>query len=360
MLQRYVFILVLSVSCLITFSLPTRAADIPYRGVNLSGAESGGCTKAAKYGFTYIYPPTSEVDYFMALGMNTFRIPFCWERLQTTALGEFDAAELGRLDQLVRYATAKGAYILLDPHNYGQYWGQSISTDSGSPVFADFWRRLATQYRDNNHVIFGLMNEPHGVTSEAWLTSTNAAVAAIRQSGAQNLILVPGTAWTGAHSWTKNHYGTPNAIAMLKVNDPANNYAYEVHQYFDKDSSGTTAECISADVGAVRIADLNMWLQTNKKKAFLGEFGGAKSDVCYGATYNLLTAVHNNPDLWIGWTYWSAGPWLSNYMFALPLQPTSPSQLDVLKKFLSYGNCVGANCGRPSPPKLSPPAMTPP
>lgn len=336
-------------------SPPARAAEIPFRGVNLSAAESGGCTKEAKYGFKYVYPPTSEIDYFMTQGMNTFRIPFCWERLQKTPLSEFDSAELARLDQLTRYATAKGAYIVLDLHNYGQYWGKPITTESGTATFADFWRRLASQYRDNDHVIFGLMNEPHGVKSEDWLASANAAITAIRSTGAKNLILVPGTAWTGAHSWTSNYYGTPNAVSMLQIKDPQNNYAYEVHQYFDRDSSGTTADCVTEDIGAKRLAALHTWLQANNKKAFLGEFGAAKSDICYAATYNLLTAIHQNPTLWIGWTYWSAGPWLGNYMFALPLQPTAGalSQLDVLKKFLPGSEaCVGAKCSQPSPPLL--------
>lgn len=352
--QRHSIALTLCIAGFVAAHSPlSHATDIPYRGVNLSAAEFGGCTKEAKYGFKYVYPPTAEIDYFMALGMNTFRIPFCWERLQKTALAELDSTELARLDQLTRYATAKGAYIVLDPHNYGQYWGNPISTaDNGNATFADFWRRLAAQYRDNDHVIFGLMNEPHGVSSEAWLASSNAAVAAIRSSGAKNLILVPGTAWTGAHSWTTNNYGTPNAVSMLQINDPLNNYAYEVHQYFDRDSSGTTTDCVTEDIGARRITALNTWLQTNNKKAFLGEFGAAKSDTCYAATYNLLTAIHQNPNLWIGWTYWSAGPWLGNYMFALPLVAGSPSQLDVLKKFLPVANCSGTDCNRPSAPLI--------
>jgi endoglucanase len=353
--QRNSILLTLCITGAVATQSPlSRAADIPYRGVNFSGGEFGGCTKEAKYGFKYLYPRSSDIDYFMALGMNTFRVPFCWERLQKAALQQLDPAELARLDPTIQYATAKGAYIVLDPHNYGLYWGKKINTDDGRAAFADFWRRLAAQYRGNKRVIFGLMNEPQGISSENWLLAANAAIEAIRSGGANNLILVPGTAWTGAHSWTASYYGTPNAVSMLKINDPQNNYAYEVHQYFDRDSSGTSADCVSEEIGAKRIVALNTWLQTNRKKAFLGEFGGAKSDTCYAATYNLLSAIHQNPTLWIGWTYWSAGPWLGNYMFALPLQPTDgPSQLDVLKKFLTgAAHCSGADCSPPNAPIL--------
>ncbi|HMB95538.1 MAG TPA: hypothetical protein VKK61_05825, partial [Tepidisphaeraceae bacterium] len=72
---------------------------LQYTGVNLSGAEFGvstGHTGTANlpgnYGSTYVYPddPTqnishTEVDYFIGKGMNTFRLPFRWERLQQSA-----------------------------------------------------------------------------------------------------------------------------------------------------------------------------------------------------------------------------------------------------------------------------------
>jgi endoglucanase len=87
-------------------------------------------------------------------------------------------------------------------------------------------------------VIFGLMNEPHSMATELWLNNANAAIAAIRSTGAENLVLVPGNAWTGAHSWNSNWYGTPNSTVMLNITDSLNNYAYEVHQYLDSNSSG--------------------------------------------------------------------------------------------------------------------------
>ncbi len=49
----------------------------------------------------------------------------------------------------------------------------------------------------NPKVIFGLMNEPHDLPTENWLTAANVAIAAIRATGATNLITVPGNAFTG-------------------------------------------------------------------------------------------------------------------------------------------------------------------
>lgn len=51
-------------------------------GVNLAGAEFGGNSIPGVFGTDYIYPLEEEVDYFVGKGMNVFRIPFRWERLQ--------------------------------------------------------------------------------------------------------------------------------------------------------------------------------------------------------------------------------------------------------------------------------------
>jgi endoglucanase len=86
--------------------------------------------------------------------------------------------------------------------------------------------------------MFGLMNEPNSMDTNLWRDTAQGAINAIRATGASNMILVPGNAWTGAWSWTSNYYGTPNSVAMASITDPKNNFAFEAHQYFDGDSSG--------------------------------------------------------------------------------------------------------------------------
>ena len=207
----------------------------------------------------------------------------------------------------------------------------SVSQDA----FADFWRRLAEHYAANPKVIFGLMNEPHDMATELWLTSANAAIAAIRAASATNLVLVPGNGWTGAHSWSASYYGTPNADAMVGVVDPMDNFAFEMHQYLDSNSSGTEDACASATIGAERMQEATAWLGQNGYKAFLGEFGGGRNATCYDAMDNLLTYLETNDDVWLGWTYWAAGPWWGDYMFSIePEGGQDRPQMDVLEPHL--------------------------
>jgi len=245
--------------------------------------------------------------------MNIVRIPFRWERLQTTLESAFDTTELGRLDTLVNYALQKGAYVVLDPHNYARYNGYLIGSTSVSQAdFADLWSRLAEHYTDSR-VIFALMNEPHDIDDSVWLNAANAAIAAIRGTGSTNLVLVPGSYWTGAHSWTS----TSNATSMLGITDSADNYAYEVHQYLDSDSSGGSDSCVSTTIGKERLTDFTSWLKTNGKKGFLGEFAGGNNTTCETAVSGMLSYMQSNSDVWIGWTWWAAGPWWNSYIFTL-------------------------------------------
>lgn len=348
--KSFVLCLVLTTAA---FTSSAEAAT-SYTGVNLAGAEFAENSLPGNYGTDYVYPTHAEVDYFTGKGMNVFRLPFRWERLQRTAFADFDAVELARVDDFVNYATGKGASVVLDPHNYARYYGTVIGTGNvPASAFADFWGRLASRYKGNGRVIFGLMNEPRDMPTELWRDDANAAIQAIRNAGASNLILVPGNGWTGAHSWSQSWYGTPNAQAMLGINDPGNNYAFEVHQYLDGDFSGTADQCVSTTVGSEKLAEFTNWLRQNGKRGFLGEFAGGRNDTCYAALDNMLTYVDNNADVWLGWTYWAAGPWWGDYMFTLePAGGTDRPQMSPLS-----GHLAGIPGGTPTPTPT--PAATP-
>jgi len=337
------------------FAFLAKAASIKYAGVNLAGAEFGQNNLPGTYNSHYTYPNQQEVDYFRSRGMNIIRLPFRWERLQQATNTAFDGAELARLHNFVSATTSKGVYVILEPHNFARYFpdpGNFQSSAQGligsyydNSVFADFWSRIADIYKTNAFVIFNLMNEPNAMPTEQWVGAANAAIAAIRAAGATNLIHVPGNQWTGAHAWTANYYGTPNSVAMLNIVDPANNLVFEVHQYLDSDSSGTTTNIVNANIGVTRISAFTSWLRNNNKRGFLGEFAVANSTIGSGATQigdealtNMLSYIAANADVWEGWAWWAAGPWWGNYMFTLePANLTSPVDrptMTVIRSFI--------------------------
>ena len=311
---------------------PVTTTPVPYRGVNLSGAEFGAALPG-RQGYDYAWPTSSEVDYYLAKGMNTFRVNFMWERVQPTAKGELAPAYTAQLDAIVAHATSKNAAVLLNPQNFARYYGVTVgSAQVPSAVFADFWRRLALRYQSNPRVMFGLVNEPHDIPTEQWVDAANAAIAAIRAAGAQNTVLVPGNAWTGAHSWSESWYGTSNAVAMLSIVDPGHNVLFEAHQYLDVSSGGQSGSCVSPTIGRERLAPFIDWLRANGRKGLIGELGGGNNPTCNAAVTDMLSAIDDASDVLQGWLWWGGGPWWpTSYPFALdPRSGVDAPQMSLL------------------------------
>lgn len=312
-------------------ALTAHTHPLAYTGVSLSGGEFGG-TKAPLYGKSFTYPTPAEMDYFAGKGVNIIRLPFHWEVLQPKLNAPLDPTEFARFQTVVSTATAKGLTVILDPHNYARYHDKLVgSPDVPDAAFADFWGRLAAPFAQNPRVWFGLMNEPHDMPSPQWLGAANAAIASIRQTGAKNLILVPGNSWTGAHSWVGSGPDA-NSTVMLGVKDPANHFIYEVHQYLDPNSSGTKPTVVSPTIGVQRLTKFTDWCRAHHAQAFLGEFGAADSPEAAQATENTLAYMEKNRDVWTGFTWWAAGPWWGDYMFTLePKNGQDRPQMAVLR-----------------------------
>jgi endoglucanase len=311
---------------------------LPYsRGVNLAGADFGESVLPGVFGTQYTYPNQTEVDYFSAKGMNIYRLPFRWERLQRALNADFDADETSRLDGFVNATTAKGKIVILDPHNYARYNGKLIgSSDVPNTAFADFWRRLALRYKSNPNVVFGLVNEPHDIPTAQWVSAANAAITAIRSTGSSNTIFVPGNRWTGAWTWfSQDSDGASNADAMLSITDSGNNTVFEVHQYMDTYASGTEDPCVSATIGSERLKAFTGWLRDHDRKGFLGEFSSGKNATCDAALEDMVRSVETNTDVWRGWTYWAAGPWWSPGTSLEPQGNQDARQMPILQKFLT-------------------------
>lgn len=325
---------------------PTLAATACFRGINISGAEFGAT--GGKFGKDYIWPSTETLDYFASKGFNTVRLPFRWEHLQPKLMGEFDEAELSRLMDTVELIRARGMVTILNPHNYARYRDKVVGTKAvPNAALADFWTRLAKLYANDDKVVFGLMNEPNTMPVAQWVDAANAATEAIRsESRANNLILVPGTAWTGAHSWMKPIDGEPNGVALGKFRDPANNFAFEVHQYFDDDFSGTKGNCSRAADAVQAVESFTDWLKSTGNRGMLGEFGVPTDQACVAGLKAMVDVVERNKDVWTGWTYWAAGDWWSPDE-PLNIQPTRAGdrpQLQGLMPALRDFSAEGTRC----------------
>lgn len=302
----------------------SQAAPLPayLKGVNLSGAEYAPGPDGI-FGTDYIYPSTQEFDYYQWKGFSVVRLPFDIGRVQPASQYILNQSELDRITAVVEYARQIGMYVILDPHDYGNMWCppansyQLIGTSGyiQNTDFSNFWSRLATVYQNYPNVIYGLMNEPNQQDPQQWHDSAVAAVNAIRTVTSTQMILIPGTYFTTAATWTQNG----NSAVWTGYQDPTGGpWAFEMHQYLDPDYSGTSSTCVPGS-GSNVLAATTQWLAANNYQAFLGEFdwyndfgqyGGVVDPQCQAEGTALLTALQ--APQWIGWTWWGSGPWAWN------------------------------------------------
>jgi hypothetical protein len=230
------------------------------RGVNLTGPEMGTPAIDATSTFsnlnvgelehTYHYDGAATFEYLAGRGVRSVRLPFRWERVQRAPYGALDIDEMSRLATAVRAADAAGLRVILDMHNFGSYYlhdsasGLGVRRALGSaqlPItaFTDVWARLSRYFAGENAVYaFDLMNEPVGMAprgrttaARVWEQASQQALNVIRAGGDRRPIMVAGYDWSGLTNWAKNH---PTSW----IKDPARNFSYEAHHYFDARRSG--------------------------------------------------------------------------------------------------------------------------
>ncbi|MEP3430138.1 MAG: glycoside hydrolase family 5 protein [Roseibium sp.] len=328
-------------ACLISFTTNTHAATC-LRGVNIAGAEFGD--ELGGYGEAYIYPSDETLEWAASEGMTAIRLPFKWERLQPALFGSFDSRELEFLKDIVAKSNALGLTVILDPHNYAEYRGTRIGNGQvNAAAFADFWQRLAPQFSGNSEVVYLLMNEPAGLTAATWFPAAQAGIHAIRDAGANNLIMVPGTIWTGASHWFDEQDGGSNADLFENIEDPLDNMAFEVHQYMDEDYSGTNSTCPRSNDAIEALQDMAAWLKTHDFKGFVGEFGGTTSPDCLVGLSDMAAYLNSDSETWIGWSAWAAGEWWGDY--ELSLQPIDGSNTPQMKVLAPHLNDSSNQCG---------------
>jgi endoglucanase len=126
---------------------------------------------------------------------------------------------------------------------------------------------------------------------------------------------------------------------MLNFTDPADStgskIVYEMHQYLDKDGSGTATACVSSTIGQERISDATAWLKANGKKGIIGETAGGANAQCIQALQGMLGYMKTNNDVWLGWLWWGAGPWWGNYIYGME-PPSGTAYTGVLPSLTAY------------------------
>jgi len=121
------------------------------------------------------------------------------------------------LDQAVSWAEELHMYLLIDNHSTDDIASLNPELET---LLSTVWSQMAVHYKDrSSYILYEIMNEPHGLTTQVWGRIQQTAITAIRKVDAVHTIVV------GPSNW--NSY---NDLSLLPVyTDP--NLLYTFHFY---------------------------------------------------------------------------------------------------------------------------------
>ncbi|EJT97750.1 hypothetical protein DACRYDRAFT_127563 [Dacryopinax primogenitus] len=256
-------------------------------------------------------PPLYQYGHFSPQGTNLYRLPFAWQ-LATPTLHYYN--------EVVQTALATNAYVILDVHNYARWNGEIIN--QGGPTieqYASLWYQMASFYKNEPRVIYGLMNEPHDLPDNSlWPPAVQGAINAVRAAGSvSQYILMPGSSWTSAAAMP-----TEMGPYLLNLTDPAypgskERLLFDVHKYLDYDNSGTHTNYVTNNTDILQT--LVTWLKANgNRQAILSETGGGRNDSsCFTMLGEELAFIKNNYPTMVGFSAWAAGAFDTTYILSL-------------------------------------------
>jgi hypothetical protein len=290
------------------------------RGVNRSGLEysrpgDGGFLAAAGLSEDEI---REIVQHWRS---NIIRLPFNQD-WTLHGRGSHSAEEyLGSIDQVIWWASALGAYTILDLQwlDADTVYGRTKGRDGGrsdnhvpptpNAESIMLWQTLAKRYRDEPAVLFDLLNEPHDpldddflpvhligtkgeviesdesfIGPEEWLPWAERLVAEIRAIRPTGIVMVGGVDW---------------AFDLRRIQIAAPNIVYSAHIYSNR-RAGTWWKALG---------------RCHALPVFVGEWGGSDPDLDFGR--RLIGEMQR---LGLGWTAWS---WVDDPQLIQP--PRAPN-----------------------------------
>ncbi|GEM_PF-1114025 len=304
-------------------------------GVNLAGAEFDD--------HTFWQTNPAVWDYYRNKGLTLIRLPFKWERVQSSLNVPVN---FSNLDACVDLARARGMKVILDMHNYNKYSGVRVGTGAVTyQAFADTWAQIAAHYAGDPAIYaYDLMNEPEG-SEENWAAAAQHAMDAIRKHDQTAYVFVEGMSYSSAENW-------PNRSGSLDIKDPVGRLVYSAHTYWDSKRSTLSNgkenyasdgiyiddEPRAPNRGVEKVQPFIDWLQTRPyAHGNIGEYGVPSN---YNSAdwnivlHNFLAHLRANN---ITGTYWAGGANWGNYNLSchpasLTSGPDKP-QMAVLEQF---------------------------
>ncbi len=296
-----------------TASVNVDLGKAPRMGVNLSGCEfvDNGA----------LCPKPSTVDTYIDKGFTVFRVPFKGKQAS-------DPAVVRKLQAIAQAAAARGAYVILDRHDYGPAF---------RPEQLPFWTALMPSFPDTTHVLIDPMNEPKGgytyekdrQTGKSFGTEVNAAIAGFRKAGFKHTLVIEWKEWAGMQRFDKGEAANAPCSSPAcsfdragGLKDPIGRTMVSGHRYPDSNGSGTSGTCVTNKTGPQLVANAEKGAAARGLKLWIGEFAfgshAGVSATCEAIGRSLIARMRAMPQVYAGVSWWGGGNgWKEDYFYKI-------------------------------------------
>lgn len=232
------------------------------------------------------------------------------------------------LEALIDEYTGEGIVVMLALH---QIKPGGMPTREQVERMAEFWHDLALRYGDHPLVWFNLLNEPGSdrPVNPGWFGVHQRLLAAVRDAGAHNLVVVDGTIFGQESGETEAPRVADDLSAILtygrelKGDDDAVAFSFHVYNgWGHPDFSDAERDAKMADY-IDRVHDQGLAL-------LIGETGGAEEPCCEPSALGLQTVFRVAPAKGVGILMWHGQAIDEHKLVDAGGRESDPSQLDDL------------------------------
>jgi endoglucanase len=303
-----------------SFASALQAADLSPAEMNRllgRGINFGNCLEAPKEGEWGLKIEKEFAGKVKEAGFQSVRIPIRWSaHAAMKSPYEIDAAFFRRVDEVLEWTQTQQFPTIINIHHYEELYRDPAKEEAR---FLALWKQIAERYKDQpQQVVFEMLNEPHDkLTDERWNEILPKALAIIRESNPERIVIVGPGHWNNIDSLAK--LVLPKDDRLIVTFHYYSPYEF-THQGAPWDPNaakwvGKTWRGTDAELAALRkdFDKVTAWSKEQGRPMFLGEFGSfSKADMESRAAWTKAVAGEAQKR-GFSWSYWEFGSGFGAY-----------------------------------------------
>jgi endoglucanase len=274
------------------------------RGINI-----GNALEAPTEGEWGVTIKEEYFDLIKEAGFNAVRLPMRWSgHAQTQAPYTIEARFFARVDEVIGWAFERGLVVVLNVHHYGE---MAVNPEDHEQRFLALWKQIAGHYKDYPRTLFfEPLNEPNSaMTAPIWNKFLNQALAAIRKSNPERIVMIGGVSWNAYDQlqYLELPADDHHIVASYHYYNPFQ-FTHQGADWVDGSAPwlGTTWDAADAQKAEVssHFDMVAAWAKKHNLPVYMGEFGAYATADMASRLYWTSFVAREAEARGFAWAYW--------------------------------------------------------